>query len=136
MRTWEVVVLFVAFSLFCRDSSAAKPRAKARVFWCDSIPTQREWQEAQFNVIYRFDVSDDGKPINIRRLLDAPFQIDDKPFGECISQWQMPFVRRRGTAQFFWKWYWRDLQVYSKGFRKLVPYKPGTTRGNLVQNHS
>ena len=58
----------------------------------------REYREAQFTSVYKFDVLEGGKPTNIRRVQNEFLR--DEEAAHCIATWRLPSISGEGTAEF------------------------------------
>jgi len=76
---------------------------------------------ATFNVIYEFDVSENGLPVNIRTL-EKGF-VEPADVQGCIEQWRLPqFAAKHLVAVFEWHHGigWKRLAVTGPGAKLTI----------------
>src|SRR5688500_2510856 len=115
-------VLFVLL-LICLGCSQNTHRVTADVVVPCDIPVSRNLQDAAFVVAYSFDVSPDGKTMNIKRVKND--YLPDEPFASCIATWKLRSLSGGGSATFFRKpaeGGWTEVVVTGKNFNKSYKY--------------
>jgi hypothetical protein len=93
-RKWLTLLLLLISPLV--GWSLGKQSNKDKITWCQ-IDTPHHLQEAQFTAVFAFETDQNGKPVNIRKVLN-------------------PFL-----ASFQWKWGWTEIEVKAKGLKKSLP---------------
>ena len=115
-RKWLTLLLLLISPLV--GWSLGKQSNKDKITWCQ-IDTPHHLQEAQFTAVFAFETDQNGKPVNIRKVLN-PF-LGDEAFMACISGLSLPSASGTVTASFQWKWGWTEIEVKAKGLKKSLP---------------
>jgi hypothetical protein len=130
MMPRKLVILLFLLVFPLASALSAESHMSDRIAWCE-IAVPHDLRDAQFTAVFLFETTKSGKPTNIRKV-GNPF-LGDEPFVACISGWSLPSASGTVTADFSWKWYWREIDVSAKGFSVSLPYQPAAPTGKLVQ---
>jgi len=120
VNSTRILGLLILFS-FPLLSVYAQPVSKADAHWCSTIPAFPALQEAVFSAVYVFDLSESGKPVNIRRASVPFISKKDEPLIACIASWRVRSTAGKGTATFQFHWGWTGLDVASGSFHAAIP---------------
>lgn len=116
-------MLFVALMALALTIQPSEERVSAEVTFCNfALPRNVKMGHANFNVVYSFELNEDGQPIKITKVKDE--HIGEATVRSCLAGWRFQGIEKGAHMAVMFQWQhgdgWTELSITGPAFSQKI----------------